>query len=99
VDAGIGGAIAEIVGKKLKEVAESHQVLCVTHLPQIAALANSHYVVRKEVAEGRTYAEVKRLKDKERVAELARMLGGVKITEKARQHAEEMVKTRIKAEG
>lgn len=92
VDAGIGGKVAEIVGKKLKKVAASHQVLCVTHLPQIAALADSHYVVQKEVAKGRTFTEVKKLKDKERVEEVARMLGGVKITEKTKRHAEEMVK-------
>lgn len=92
VDAGIGGRVAEIVGKKLKKVAASHQVLCVTHLPQIAALADSHYVVQKEVVKGRTFTEVNKLNDKERVAEVARMLGGVKITEKAKRHAEEMVK-------
>ena len=92
VDAGIGGRVAEIVGKKLKKVADSYQVLCVTHLPQIAALADSHYVVQKEVVKGRTFTEVKKLNDNERVAEVARMLGGVKITEKARRHAEEMVK-------
>ena len=92
VDAGIGGRVAEIVGKKLKKVAASHQVLCVTHLPQIAALADSHYVVQKEVAKGRTFTEVKKLNDKERVEEVARMLGGVKITEKTKRHAEEMVK-------
>lgn len=92
VDAGIGGKVAEIVGKKLKKVAASHQVLCVTHLPQIAALADSHYVVQKEVAKGRTFTEVKKLNDKERVEEVARMLGGVKITEKTKRHAEEMVK-------
>jgi len=84
--------VAEIVGKKLKKVAASYQVLCVTHLPQIAALADSHYVVQKEVVKGRTFTEVKKLNDNERVAEVARMLGGVKITEKARRHAEEMVK-------
>ncbi len=92
VDAGIGGRVAEIVGKKLKKVAASHQVICVTHLPQIAALADSHYVVRKDVVKGRTFAEVRRLNDKERIAEVARMLGGVKITEKTKRHAEEMVK-------
>jgi len=92
VDAGIGGRVAEIVGKKLKRVAASHQVLCVTHLPQIAALADSHYVVQKEVVKGRTFTEVKKLNDKERVEEVARMLGGVKITEKTKRHAEEMVK-------
>lgn len=92
VDAGIGGRAAEIVGKKLKKVAASHQVLCVTHLPQIAALADSHYVVQKEVVKGRTFTEVKKLNDKDRIAEVARMLGGVKITEKTKRHAEEMVK-------
>jgi len=92
VDAGIGGGVAEIVGKKLKQVAASHQVICVTHLPQIAALADSHYIVEKEVAKGRTFAQVKRLGDKDRVDEVARMLGGVKITDKTRRHAEEMVR-------
>jgi len=92
VDAGIGGRVAEIVGQRLKKVAASHQVICVTHLPQIAALADSHYVVEKEVAKGRTFTAVKRLGERERVAEIARMLGGVKVTDKAIRHAEEMVK-------
>ena len=92
VDAGVGGGVAEIVGKKLKQVAESHQVICVTHLPQIAALAGSHHVVQKEVAKGQTFTQVRRLSDKERVEEVARMLGGVKITDKTRRHAEEMVR-------
>lgn len=92
VDAGIGGGIAEIVGKKLKQVAESHQVICVTHLPQIAALADSHHVVQKEVVNGRTFTEVKCLGEKDRVDEIARMLGGIKITDKTRRHAEEMVR-------
>lgn len=92
VDAGIGGSVAEVVGKKLKKVAASHQVICVTHLPQIAALANSHYVVRKEAVKGKTFAEVQRLNEKERIAEVARMLGGMKITEKTKRHAEEMVR-------
>lgn len=92
VDAGIGGSVAEIVGKKLKQVAASHQVICVTHLPQIAALADLHYVVRKAVAKGRTFTEVRQLGEKDRVAEVARMLGGVKITEKTKRHAEELVK-------
>lgn len=92
VDAGIGGRVAEIVGKKLKKVAASHQVICVTHLPQIAALADSHYLVEKEVVKGRTFAGVRRLGEKERIPEVARMLGGIKITEKTMRHAEEMVK-------
>jgi len=94
VDAGIGGSVAEIVGKKLKQVAAAHQVLCVTHLPQIAALADSHHVVRKDVSRGRTSAKVRKLKEHERVEEIARMLGGVKITDKTLRHAEEMVKTK-----
>ena len=98
VDAGIGGGVAEVVGKKLKEVAAEHQVICVTHLPQIAALADSHYVVRKEVTRGRTTTKVKKLKDNERVEEIARMLGGLKITDKTLRHAEEMVKRSVKVE-
>ena len=87
-----GGGVAEILGKKLKQVAASHQVICVTHLPQIAALADSHYIVEKEIVKGRTFAQVRRLGDKDRVDEVARMLGGVKITDKTRRHAEEMVR-------
>jgi DNA repair protein RecN (Recombination protein N) len=92
VDAGVGGRVAEIVGKKLKQVAAHHQVITVTHLPQIAALADAHFVVRKEVEKGRTFTEVERLGERERVGEVARMLGGVKITDQARKHAEEMVR-------
>jgi len=92
VDAGIGGSVAETVGKKLKRVASSHQVICVTHLPQIAALADTHHVVLKEVVRGRTVTTVKELKGSERVNEVARMLGGIKITDKTRRHAEEMVR-------
>ncbi|HXV48231.1 MAG TPA: DNA repair protein RecN [Candidatus Binatia bacterium] len=92
VDSGVGGRVAEIVGKKLKQVAAHHQVISVTHLPQIAALAESHFVVQKEVEKGRTFTNVQRLGDRERIAEVARMLGGVKITEQTRRHASEMVR-------
>ena len=92
VDTGVGGRVAEIVGKKLKQVAAHHQVISVTHLPQIAALADAHFVVQKEVDKGRTFTSVERLSEKARVAEVARMLGGVKITEQTRRHAEEMVR-------
>ena len=98
VDAGIGGGVAEIVGKKLKKVAASHQVICVTHLPQIAALADSHHVVQKEIFKGQTITHVKEVKADERVDEVARMLGGIKITDKTRKHAEEMVRGNTKAE-
>ena len=91
VDAGIGGGTAEVVGRKLKEVSKNHQVLCITHLPQIAAYADTHYSVAKDVRGGRTVAGVKELKADERVAELSRMLGGVKITSKTKEHAIEML--------
>jgi DNA repair protein RecN (Recombination protein N) len=92
VDSGIGGRVAEIVGKKLKQVAAHHQVISVTHLPQIAAMADAHFVVQKLVEKGRTFTRVKALSERDRIAELARMLGGVKITEQTRKHAEEMVR-------
>jgi DNA repair protein RecN (Recombination protein N) len=92
VDAGVGGRVAEIVGKKLKQVAAHHQVISVTHLPQIAAMADTHFVVEKEIEKGRTFTRVQRLLDRERVDEVARMLGGVKITEQTRRHAEELVR-------
>ncbi|HEY7698057.1 MAG TPA: DNA repair protein RecN, partial [Vicinamibacteria bacterium] len=83
VDAGIGGRVAEVVGKKLREVAKRHQVLCVTHLPQIASLADRHYAVRKRVERGRTTTEIGLLGSEERIEEIARMLGGEKLTETA----------------
>ena len=98
VDTGVGGRVAEIVGKKLKQVAARHQVISVTHLPQIAALADAHFVVSKEVEKGRTFTNVERLSEKDRVAEVARMLGGVKITDQTRRHAAELVKASLKAE-
>jgi DNA repair protein RecN (Recombination protein N) len=92
VDAGIGGRVAEVVGRKLRDMARHHQVLCVTHLPQIASLADRHLVVRKQVERGRTTTEVGVLDASERVEEVARMLGGETVTDAARRHAREMVK-------
>lgn len=91
VDAGIGGAVAEEVGKRLKRVAAKRQVFCITHLPQIASMADSHYGVSKSVKNGRTAAEVRLLDEKERVDEIARMLGGKTITDATIRHAEEMI--------
>jgi DNA repair protein RecN (Recombination protein N) len=91
VDSGIGGAVAEVVGKKLRELSRHHQVICVTHLPQIACFAESHYHVKKEVKSGRTITLVDRLERGDIVEEIARMLGGVKVTEKTRAHAKEMI--------
>lgn len=92
VDAGIGGGIAEVVGKALKELSKHHQVICVTHLPQIACFADTHYSVRKEAKGKRTVTVVNRLGEKEAILEeISRMLAGVKITEKTRAHAKEML--------
>ncbi len=92
VDAGIGGGIAEVVGRKLREISRKYQVFCITHLPQIAAFANAHYKVSKRTKGERTFVEVKQLDDEEKLEEIARMLGGVKITEKTLEHAREMLK-------
>lgn len=91
VDAGIGGAVAEVVGRRLKALARQRQVLCITHLPQIAAFADHAYTVVKTVVKGRTISRAKRLTPDERLHELARMLGGVEITAEAKRHAREML--------
>lgn len=92
VDSGIGGRVAETLGRKLKALAASHQVLCVTHLPQIAAFADRHYFVEKHEEGGRTVTSVRLLKESERPAELARMLSGSRITDAVLTHAGEMLK-------
>jgi len=97
VDAGIGGAIAEVVGRKLRELSRHHQVICVTHLPQIACFADKHHSVKKEVRAGRTVTGVDPLEKEAVVDEIARMLGGVKVTEKTRAHAREMIENAKKS--
>jgi DNA repair protein RecN (Recombination protein N) len=87
VDAGIGGRVAEVVGKKLRGLADTEQVLCVTHVPQIAALARTHLRAEKRVVGGRTIASVRVLDARERVEEIARMLAGEKVPETAMKHA------------
>jgi DNA repair protein RecN (Recombination protein N) len=91
VDSGIGGATAEIVGQKLREVARHHQVLCITHLPQIACCGERHYRVVKRIAGERTNTFVSLLSEGERLEEITRMLGGVELTEKTKEHAREML--------
>ena len=92
VDAGIGGAVAERVGRVLAELATEHQVLCITHLPQIAAFADRHFVVRKEAHGGRTRTQVTEVRDDARIDELARMAGGEKVTEVTREHARSLLR-------
>ncbi len=92
VDAGIGGAVAETVGRLLKQLGQSRQVLCVTHLPQVAARGDQHYAVTKELAaDQRPVSQMAQLERRARVEELARMLGGQEITETTRKHAREML--------
>ena len=91
VDAGIGGGVAEIVGEKLKKVSKGRQVFCITHLPQIASRADTHFQIAKKTSNNRTITSIKELKGEERVEEIARMAGGKVITDTARKHAEEMI--------
>ncbi len=91
VDTGIGGRVADVVGEKLNELSRVHQVVCITHLPQIACFADAHYRIEKAIMEGRTVTRIERLSHKGRVNEIARMLAGAVITESARRHAEQLV--------
>jgi len=92
IDTGIGGRAAEAVGKKLKSLARSNQVLCVTHLPQIATFGDHHYVIEKKESAGKTKTTVRAVTGDERTEEVARMLSGAKLTETSRKHAEQMIK-------
>jgi DNA repair protein RecN (Recombination protein N) len=92
VDAGIGGRTADMVGQRLQALARRHQVVCITHLPQIACYGDYHYVVRKSARRGRTITAMKEVAEEERLEEIARMLGGAKVSAKTRAHAKEMLK-------
>jgi DNA repair protein RecN (Recombination protein N) len=91
VDTGIGGAVAEVVGQKLRALGAQRQVLCVTHLPQVAAQGHHHFQVAKAVREAHAHSAVARLDDKARVEELARMLGGVEVSRESRANARQML--------
>lgn len=92
VDANVGGETARVVGEKMQQIGKQRQVLCITHLPPVAAVAAQHFVVEKEISDGRTISKITRLDHEQRITELARMLGGQ--TSAARQHAEEMLRPR-----
>jgi len=96
VDAGIGGAVAELVGRLLRKLARGRQVLCVTHLPQVACQGEHHFQVEKTTIRRNTRTEVHQLDDKRRVEEIARMLGGLTITDQTRAHAREMIEGQAK---
>jgi DNA repair protein RecN (Recombination protein N) len=91
VDAGVGGAVAEVIGRAIADIARHRQVVCITHLPQIAALAGAHYVVDKTESRGRSHATVRKLDPSDRIEELARMIGGIRVGEAARRAAAEML--------
>ncbi|MBA3018725.1 MAG: DNA repair protein RecN [Proteobacteria bacterium] len=93
VDAGIGGSVAEAVGRKLSNLARYHQIICITHLPQIAKFGDNHFSITKKVSQGRTTTSINPLNEKDRVKEIARMLGGMEITKTTLDHAREMLKT------
>ena len=95
MDSGVGGAVAEVVGRLLKRLGKDHQVLCVTHLPQVASQANRHFQVSKVSVDKVPHpvSRIVELADDERIQEIARMLGGVEITDATLNHAREMLKT------
>jgi DNA repair protein RecN (Recombination protein N) len=95
VDTGIEGRVADVVGEKLKQLAKSHQVICITHLPQIASYADVHYRIEKTVSRGRTTTGIERLDYRGRIQEIARMLAGAAVTESALRHAEQLVTDKI----
>ena len=92
IDTGIGGRAAEAVGKRLKALCKGNQVLCVTHLPQIATFADHHYLIEKRETGGRAKTTVREITGEERTEEVARMLSGAKLTETSRKHAEQMIR-------
>lgn len=91
IDTGISGRTAQVVGEKIYNISKNHQVICISHLPQIAALADSHYVINKISKKNRTITEVTKLSDDERIEEMARLLGGVNLTKTTLEHASEMI--------
>jgi DNA repair protein RecN (Recombination protein N) len=93
IDIGIGGRAAEAVGKKLKTLSKGQQVLCITHLPQIAAFGDQHFLIEKTEKRGRTQTDVRRMEDTERTQEIARMLSGAKLTETSLKHAEHLLQS------
>ncbi len=91
IDTGISGRTAQIVGEKIYEISEKHQVICISHLPQIAALGDSHYIINKKTLGQKTQSYIERLDYEERVVEISRLIGGADITETTKKHAIEML--------
>lgn len=91
VDTGVSGRVAQAIADKIYQISENSQVLCITHLPQVAAVADYQYFIKKEIIGERTETKVLRLKQEERVAEIARMLSGSEITKLTTEHAKELL--------
>ena len=91
IDTGISGRTAQIVGEKIKKIAKDHQVISISHLPQIAAHADTHFLIVKDSTNESTITKVEKLSEEERIEELARLLGGVDVTKTTREHAREML--------
>ena len=90
IDSGISGRTAQMVSEKMNVLGRNHQIICITHLPQIAAMADAHYLIEKSVENQTTVSRIRELSSEESIEELARMLGGVEITDKVRESAKEM---------
>ena len=99
IDAGISGRTAQAVSEKLNTIAAETQVLCITHLPQIAAMADKHFIIEKENAGGFTVSKIRELSEEEETEELSRMLGGVAVTDAVRENAAEMRRMALKKKG
>ena len=95
IDANVGGRLGSVIGNKLRRLAEHHQVLCITHLPQIASYADRHLTVRKEITGDRTETKVRMMEGAERLQELAEMIGGQRITETTRAQAKELLDSAV----
>lgn len=91
VDTGVSGRVAQAIAEKIAKIAANSQVLCITHLPQVAAVADNQYFIEKAIQEGRTETHVRKLSEEERVAEIARMLSGAEITDLTIEHARELL--------
>lgn len=99
IDTGISGRTAQIVGEKIYEISKEHQIICISHLPQIAALADSHFVINKVIVDNKTKTMINRLSDDGRIEEMARLLGGVDLTDTTLRHASEMIEMSKKIKG
>ena len=97
IDTGISGRTAQMVSQKLHKIAGNHQVICITHLPQIAAMADAHYFIEKKVVDGTTVTQLTLLDEERSIAELGRMLGGVEVTDTVLKSAREMKKLAMQA--